>query len=118
MPDREKVIKGLGCCREWGMTEADCCKSGCPYERDELGCLAKLHTDALELIEDRGWAGTDKRPPHEGYYLVYGVTNFVPDHVDLPNGYWEIKIGYWTKNYGWMTVKVKYWRELPDPPET
>lgn len=49
MPDKEKVIKGLGMCQNASKT---CC-NGCPYLGDGwIGeCTADLATDALALVK-------------------------------------------------------------------
>ena len=47
MIDREKVIKGLECCK---MPFSKCYDGGCPYFEDE-GCKAKLKREALELLK-------------------------------------------------------------------
>ena len=73
--------------------------------------------EAIVQIEKQKWHGADERPPYEGYYLVYATTEIIPDHNDLPNAYWETKIGYWDNRYGWMTGKTRYWQELPELPE-
>ena len=53
------------------------------------------------------WKDASKRPPKEGRYLVWGFNSF---------RYWQTRIATWFNNTGWDT-KVKYWRELPEPPE-
>lgn len=47
MIGREKVIKGLECCK---MPFSKCYDGGCPYFEDE-GCKAKLKREALELLK-------------------------------------------------------------------
>lgn len=96
MPDREKVIKGL---------EELCKKRNCPFV-----CF-----DALDLLKEKEWKDASKRPPKEGRYLVWGLHMFTPDHCDEPNAYWQSKIANWSNLWGWDT-RVKYWRELPEPP--
>lgn len=71
----------------------------------------------IVVLEAARWHGADKRPPREGKYLVFGLTHFVPDHIDMPNAFWEMKIEYWSNSHGWHSDKVKYWRELPDMPD-
>jgi hypothetical protein len=43
--NKTDVIKGLKLCRKRRIREC----TECPY--DEIGCIARLMTDALELIE-------------------------------------------------------------------
>lgn len=62
------------------------------------------------------WNDASKRPPRHGRYLVWGLYEFTPDHNDQPNAYWQTRIATWSDHFGWDT-KVKFWRELPDPPE-
>lgn len=60
MADREKVAAGLKACTEWGATEDECMKAGCPYLVDAtveddtgwLHCIDRLHRDVMELL---GW---------------------------------------------------------------
>lgn len=63
-----------------------------------------------------GWISADKRPPKQGRYLVWGLTQFTPDHNDEPNAYWQIKIAQWFDGIGW-DCKVKFWQMLPEPPK-
>lgn len=63
-----------------------------------------------------GWISADKRPPKQGRYLVWGLTQFIPDHTDEPNGYWQTKIAQWFERTGW-DCKVKFWQMLPETPE-
>jgi len=54
MTDREKVIKGLECCRDcfeldWDVT---CATIDCPY-KGERECLPKLCSDALALLKEQ-----------------------------------------------------------------
>lgn len=44
MTDREKVIKGLECCKLG-------CDYGCPYAYSEEDCTRNLASDALELLK-------------------------------------------------------------------
>ena len=62
------------------------------------------------------WHDGSERPPREGRYIVWGLTEFVPDHNGQPNAFWETRIGVWSNKTGW-NVKVKFWRNLLDPPE-
>ena len=62
------------------------------------------------------WINADKRPPKQGRYLVWGLTQFIPDHTDEPNGYWQTKIAQWFDGIGW-DCKVKFWQMLPEPPK-
>ena len=53
MPDREKVIKGLDCCRQMCMDyEIEWCPSDCPY-RDDGECIQTLCADALALLREQ-----------------------------------------------------------------
>lgn len=47
MPDREKVIKGLECCK---IPFIKCYDGGCPYFEND-GCKARLKGDALALLK-------------------------------------------------------------------
>ena len=47
MPDREKVIKGLECCK---IPFTKCYDGGCPYFEND-GCKARLKGDALALLK-------------------------------------------------------------------
>ena len=116
MPELNSVIHDLKCCI-WKEIPGNCKKCSYHIAYCNKKDAYQLKVDAIELLEKQKWYGADKRPPHEGYYLVYGLTEYVPDHYDLPNAYWEIKIGYWNDRYGWMTGKVKYWQELPELPK-
>lgn len=54
MTDREKVIKGLECCRDcfeldWDVT---CATIDCPY-KGERECLPKLCSAALDLLKEQ-----------------------------------------------------------------
>lgn len=51
MADREKVIKGLGCCMN-GVNSIPKCEA-CPYADEHGRCykLDELHRDALELLK-------------------------------------------------------------------
>lgn len=52
MTDRDKVIKGLECCRRLPDSMGDCNRLGCPYEAKFTSCIESLCTDALELLKD------------------------------------------------------------------
>lgn len=62
------------------------------------------------------WHYADERPPYAGKYLVIGLTEFIPDHTDDPNAFWEVKISIWSDRRGW-DCKVKMWTEIPEIPE-
>ena len=48
MTDREKVIKGLECCKETGWTSCHTC----PYYRGDIdACIPKIKSDALALLK-------------------------------------------------------------------
>ncbi len=47
MPDLERVIKGLECCK---IPFRKCYNGGCPYFKND-GCKARLKGDALELLK-------------------------------------------------------------------
>lgn len=91
------------------------CSRYTPEDVDELESAA---WDVFPLLkaQDAGWISADNRPPSQGRYLVYGLTKFVPDHIDQPNAYWEVKTAYWSNGFGW-DCKVKYWMPLPEPPK-
>lgn len=82
MTDREKVIKGLGCCIS-GNT-AICKRVGCPYaeEHDGIGdtCIDHLMADALALLK--------AQEPMEPHYtrLEYKVNGmpYVVHHPECP----------------------------------
>lgn len=50
MPDREKVIRGLECCRKSPEYKKDCQMLECPYLY-ETECIANMCADALELLK-------------------------------------------------------------------
>lgn len=50
MVDRQKVIKGLECCKE------ACAIGGCPYWNGSItdgSCMLKLHADALSMLKEQ-----------------------------------------------------------------
>lgn len=50
MADREKVIKGIECCKE------ACGAGNCPYWNGSMidgSCMLKLHADALALLKEQ-----------------------------------------------------------------
>jgi len=50
MVDREKVIKGLECCKE------ACATGGCPYWNGSItdgSCMLKLHADVRSLLKEQ-----------------------------------------------------------------
>jgi len=55
MTDREKVIKGLECCKPAWFTVANCADEHCPYDcyghNEVNGCVDHLIDDALELLK-------------------------------------------------------------------
>lgn len=61
------------------------------------------------------WHEASDRPPKSGRYLVWGLTEFVPDHTDQPNTYWQTRIASFYERSGWDTT-ILFWRELPTPP--
>ena len=80
-------------------------------------CRKEAIDTAIEALKQPSeWKDASKRPPKNGRYLVWGLQEFTPDHCDMPNAYWQTRIATWFNNTGWDT-KVKYWRELPEPPE-
>ena len=117
MAELEKVKQGIKAC--W--SEHWCHKCfNCPYKphRDnDDTCVERLGADALELLKEQPiWNDASKRPPKQGRYLVWGLHEFTPDHNDQPNAYWQTRIATWFDKTGWDT-KVKFWMELPEPPE-
>ena len=79
--------------------------------------LEKKANTVLELLKKQPmWNDASKRPPKQGRYLVWGLHEFTPDHNDQPNAYWQTRIATWFDKTGWDT-KVKFWMELPEPPE-
>ena len=56
MPDREKVIKGLECCRDLDLTDMGC-PDACPYYDDSNECGCCLYTplmnDAIALLREQ-----------------------------------------------------------------
>ena len=46
MPDREKVIKGLECCKSW------LCADDCPYINEE-GDICPVFDDAIALLKEQ-----------------------------------------------------------------
>ena len=87
------------------------------FDRQRKESIDMAITD-MKICEanNAGWISADNRPPCQGRYLVYGLTIFIPDHIDQPNAYWEVKIAYWSNWFGW-NCKVKYWMQLPEPPK-
>jgi hypothetical protein len=106
--DADAVLKNLG------MKTDDCnkCKMSCSTEFTRQDFCEAVH-DAPTI---GGWISADKRPPKQGRYLVWGLTQFIPDHTDEPNGYWQTKIAQWFDGIGW-DCKVKFWQMLPEPPK-
>jgi len=80
----------------------------CPY--DGQRCLSIdtfFLNDIMYLIDKSKWNDVSKRPPKEGRYIVWAFNSF---------RHWQTRIATWFDNTGWDTA-VKYWRELPEPPE-
>ena len=76
MIDREKVIKGLECCRRFGD-----CENQCPYF-DELDCTQLIKADTLELLKEQ----EPVQPRKVQRYIDYSDTavNFI-DAYDCGN---------------------------------
>ena len=115
MDKLEKVIKAWECCDPFNRRCFEC-----PYDAD---CLHDSFdrvaiADTVKLLKEQQpiWNDASKRPPKEGRYLVWGLHEFTPDHNDQPNAYWQTRIANWSNHFGWNT-KVKFWMELPEPPE-
>ena len=58
MPDREKVIKGLEICSEYGSWHGLDCElnevyKDCPYRGCETGCVVTIAKDALTLLKEQ-----------------------------------------------------------------
>lgn len=56
MPDRQKVIKGLECCKPAWFTVKNCTDESCPYNcygHEFTGCVDHLIDDALELLKEQ-----------------------------------------------------------------
>lgn len=50
MVDRQKIIKGLECCKE------ACAIGGCPYWNGSIidgSCMLKLHADAISMLKEQ-----------------------------------------------------------------
>jgi hypothetical protein len=87
------------------------------YDRGQvMECIDAAPTVATDTNVLGKWISVDKRPPKQGRYLVWGLTQFIPDHNDEPNGYWQTKIAQWFEGIGW-DCKVKFWQMLPEPPK-
>ena len=82
----------------------------------ENKALRETIDNLMEVLKGQQWNDASKRPPKEGRYLVWGLHEFTPDHNDQPNAYWQTRIANWSDHLGWDT-KVKFWMELPEPPE-
>lgn len=52
MPDREKVIRGLGACLAAEVTEDENPCASCPYFFDEM-CQSAIKKDALALLREQ-----------------------------------------------------------------
>ncbi len=53
MADREKVLKGLECCKRMEMDyEIEYCPDECPYSNNR-DCIQTLCSDALELLKEQ-----------------------------------------------------------------
>lgn len=113
--DNKHIIKEF---RSYVDGFVECCTSD--HETHELlKAVDKLIEDQEEriaIMEEGGWHDASKRPPKEGRYLVWGLHEFIPDHYDMPNAYWQTRIAQWSNITGWDT-KVKYWQGLPEPPK-
>ena len=86
------------------------------HDKDKANIFVKDFTATFNKPE---WYPVTKRPPRPGEYVVYGLEQFVPDHVDERNAVWTIKIGYYgwpSKLYKGWNCKVKYWMPLPAYP--
>lgn len=109
--DADALMESIGC--------ADAVKYG---NRDRAQQDTSYSTMMLYEIRDEidamptigGWISTDEQPPKQGRYLVWGLTQVIPDHNDEPNGYWQMKIAQWFEEIGW-DCKVKFWQMLPEP---
>ena len=56
--DKEKVIKGLEICSEYGSWHGLCCEDNeaykdCPYHGCETGCIVTIAKDALALLKEQ-----------------------------------------------------------------
>lgn len=119
MIDREKVQKGLECCRE--MNGHACQK--CPYISDcnnmSVAGISHLASDALTLLKEQPqWhpfnpvePDTDGLEDHN-FYLVtvkgFGTPMKAMYHIDMPFGFAPPP----TKEFD--PYDVIAWRELPD----
>ena len=63
------------------------------------------------------WHSPEDIPPQKGIYLVYAKKYFIPDHVDDPDHIWMLQLAYYDEKIGWSIDEVKWWIELPEPPE-
>lgn len=88
MPDKEKVIKGIECCK------AACGAGNCPYWNGSMidgSCMLKLHADALTLLKEKEWNVLTEDadgvihglPGDDGQYLMTdGKDIWIDDYVD------------------------------------
>lgn len=67
--DRDKVIKGLTCCRE-----DNCDGSSCPYATDLTDCIERLADDALNLLEP---VSPNLKQDENGIFALCGNCNRV-----------------------------------------
>ena len=93
MPDREKVIKGLGCCI---YSEEECeCPEDCPYVDDDMSeCQAKVMRDALELLKEQQEQLDELVPPKKWIICKACGHKLRNDWLWCPWCRWEIRQGY------------------------
>lgn len=78
MPDREKVIKGLGCCLK--TLNYGPCPADCPYLmecfKDITTIFMPIMLDALELLKEQepGWISVKDRLPEDGKHVLVACT--------------------------------------------
>ena len=74
MTDREKVIKGLECCK---IPFTKCYDGGCPYFEND-GCKARLKGDALALLKAQEPVEPVRRRRHGqiGYSCFCGMCGY------------------------------------------
>lgn len=119
MADREKVIKGLECCRR------GFCFS-CPYNDgvdENVECKQRWADDALSLLkaQENGWISVKDRLPNSNRFVLVCnddghmmIAQYIEETAQWQYKYINYDVDVWDDE---EQGPVCYWAYLPEPPK-
>ena len=122
MDKKEKVIRGLECCRQNTPDDPFQQCGACPYNINGIyveDCRSVLSGDALEVLRPSGggWISVKDRLPEINEPVLFTGKNDIGNRYPAQKGYYSGDEWY-TFGGLWDTPldRVTHWMPLPEPP--